>query len=215
MRRCRLTTGRRWDHQCWLRSVVRTSTRHSLAAMRRLMDGRPLWPAYAAATWSALFAAFSFYYAAGGTAGLDLQPLGIQDQAGTHAFTVVLWVTGAMKVLAGGLAVALARPASCRLRRQAALVAGLGMGVLCVLYGGAQLVQAVLWEVGAYDVPANIGARAARWKLLFDSVWLLGGALFVLAACSAQNSANDSGPVPRHLPPAPADSALNRGRAVP
>jgi len=168
----------------------------AFSPMRRLMDEQPRWPAYAAATWSALFAAFSFYYAAGGTAGLDLQPLGIQVQAGTHAFTVVLWVTGALKVMAGGLAVALARPARRRLRRQAVLVAGWGMGALCGLYGGSQLVQAVLWEVGAYDIPANIGVRAARWKFLFDSVWLLGGALFVLAACSAQKSANRSGPVP-------------------
>ena len=68
------------------------------------------------------------------------------------------------------------------------------------LYGGAQLVQAALWEAGAHDVPANIGARAARWKFLFDSVWLLGGALFVLASCSAQRSANDSGPVPVQSP---------------
>lgn len=151
------------------------------------MDGRPGWPAYAAATWATLFAAYSFYYAAGGTAGLDLQPLGIQEQAGTQEFTVVLWVTGAMKVAAGGLAVALARPARRRLLRRVVLASGWGMSAMCVLYGGAQLVQAVLWEVGAHDVPANIGARAARWKFLFDSVWLLGGALFVLAVCSAKN----------------------------
>ena len=168
--------------------------------MRRLMDGRTLWTAYAAATWSALFAGYSFYYAAGGTAGLGLQPLGIQEEAGTHAFTVVLWVTGAMKVMAAGLAVALARPARHRLLRRVALMFGWGVGVLCVLYGGAQLVQAALWEAGAHDVPANIGARAARWKFLFDSVWLLGGALFILASCSPQRSANDSGPVPVQSP---------------
>ena len=171
----------------------------SPSAMRRLMDGRRRWPAYAAATWSALFATFSFYYAAGGTAGVDLQPLAIQDHVGTHELTVVLWVTGAMKVMAGGLAVALARPNRRRLWGRAVLVAGWGIGALCVLYGGAQLVQAVLWEVGVFAVPANIGARAAHWKFLFDSVWLLGGALFVLAAGNAQRmpaSASADGSAP-------------------
>ncbi len=91
-----------------------------------------------AATWSALFSAFSLYYAAGRTAGLDLQPLGIQDQAGTRAFTVVPWVAGALKLMTGGLAVALARPARRRLRRQAVLVAGWGYGCPVRLYGGTQ-----------------------------------------------------------------------------
>lgn len=81
-------------------------------ATRKISDPGSTWAAYAACAWAFLFAVPSFYWAAGGTGGLqstvspDLVRL-------THErvpwFMAVLWITGAMKVFAGLVALALVR----------------------------------------------------------------------------------------------------------
>jgi hypothetical protein len=51
-----------------------------------------------------------------------------------------------------------------------------------LLYGGLGWIQALLWETGVHDIPASVGTTAARWKRIFwESYWLLGGFLFLLA----------------------------------
>ena len=57
-----------------------------------------------------------------------------------------------------------------------------------LLYGGLGWLQAAFWETGVHDIPASVGAKAARWKLIFwDPFWLLGGVLFLLAVLQFQN----------------------------
>ena len=139
-------------------------------------------PAYAAAAWALAFAAMSFYWALGGRASIGTQAVGIQEQIDEPAFVAVLWATGALKVVAGAIALALVRPWGARLPRRLLLAAAWATAALLLLYGGLGLIQAVLWETGAQDVPASVGPRAARWKLVFwDPFWLLGGVLFLVA----------------------------------
>ncbi|MGH2557457.1 MAG: DUF3995 domain-containing protein [Thermomicrobiales bacterium] len=143
------------------------------------------WAAYAAAAWAFVFAANSFYWALGGTVGIETLALTIQEEARQRdtAFLAMVWVTGGLKVLGGLLALALARPWGRAIPRRLLLIVAWGAGVLLVLYEGASWVEAALMEAGVIDVPASLGADAVRWNmLLWRPWWVLGGTLFVLAA---------------------------------
>lgn len=136
-----------------------------------------------AAAWAFLFAAMSVYWALGGMAGVDQLGVSIQRDAEARegAFVASLWGTAALKAAGGALVLSLHRH---RLLRLAGWVAG----VLLLLYGGAGLVEKLLIELGAIDVPDGLGTHAiVRWYLfLWDPFWLLGGALFCLAARDAR-----------------------------
>jgi hypothetical protein len=55
--------------------------------------------------------------------------------------------------------------------------------ILLVLYGAVSFVNHALMVTGAIDAPESLGGSAARWHLIvWDPWWVLGGALFVLAA---------------------------------
>jgi len=137
--------------------------------------------AYAAAAWAFVFAAMSIYWALGGRWSLSTQALAIRDQVDDPQFVLVLWLTGFLKIVAGLIALALVRPVGRRVSRRPLLIAGWAAAGILLLYGGLNWVQAVLWESGLQDIPASVGATAARWKLIFwDPFWLLGGVLFLL-----------------------------------
>jgi hypothetical protein len=143
------------------------------------------WPAYAAAAWAFLFAAASFYWAAGGELALDTLAVEIERDAlarDSDAVTIT-WVTGALKVVAGLVALALVRPWGARIPRRLLLVATAAAGAGFALYGAAGLVEKILMEAGAIDVSASFGSDRVIWYLLlWDPYWLLGGILFLLAA---------------------------------
>jgi len=150
-------------------------------------DRHPSTAARAAAAWAFVFAAMSFYWALGGRLSVGTQARSIREQIDDPGFVAVLWVTGALKVGAGVIALALVRPrGERRPPRALSVVAGvLAAGLL--LYGGLGWVQALLWQTGVQDVPASVGATAARWKLLFwEPFWVLGGVLFLLAVRHAR-----------------------------
>ncbi len=87
-----------------------------------------------------------------------------------------------MKPIAALIALGLVRPWGARLPSRAWLVAAWGTAAILLLYGALGWIQAVLWATGIHDIPASIGARAARWKLIFwDPFWMLGGVLFLWA----------------------------------
>jgi hypothetical protein len=139
-------------------------------------------PACAAAGWALLFAGMSFYWALGGRASLSTQAVAIQDQIGDQGFVAVLWVTGVLKVAGALIALAFVLPQGRRIPRRPLLVAGWVAAVGILLYGALGWVQALLWQIGLQDIPAAVGPRAARWKLIFwDPFWVLGGVLFLLA----------------------------------
>lgn len=133
------------------------------------------WPAYAAAGWAAVFAAASFYWAAGGSVGVST--LGdVSDRVPTAA----VWGTGLLKLTAALLALTLVYPV--RARR----LWTLGVwttGVICTLYGAANLGVRAVMALGILHTPASMHTSAADWHLmLWDPFWLLGGVLFLAAA---------------------------------
>ncbi|MGI9015817.1 MAG: DUF3995 domain-containing protein [Euzebya sp.] len=81
-----------------------------------LMEGRTrtltrTWPAYAAAVWALAFGRVSFYWAAGGHVGLGTLAETIREKAlaRDHGFILLIWVTGALKVVLAGLPLAIVR----------------------------------------------------------------------------------------------------------
>ncbi len=146
-------------------------------------------PAYAAAAWAFVFAAMSFSWALGGRWSVGTQAVAIQEQVDDPDFVTLLWVTGLLKVVAGGIALALVRRFGRRIPRRVLLVLAGGTAAILLLYGGLGWLQAVLWETGAHDIPAEVGPTAARWKLVFwDPFWFLGGVLFLWAAVEFRRS---------------------------
>ncbi len=144
------------------------------------------WAGYAACVWALLFAALSFYWAAGGRLGEGTIGVAVEDPALAREpwFVALLWATAVLKLVAAGLALALAR--SIRwLPRWMLLFAGWGAAALLSLYGLANLVQHLLIATGVLAVPSGLGEAALPWHLLlWDPVWIVGGALFTLAAVS-------------------------------
>jgi hypothetical protein len=139
-------------------------------------------PAYAAFAWATLFAALSFYWAAGGdglvtTLAHTLRADAAKRDAG---FVATIYATAVLKLAAAALAISLVRPwPAPRLRRGLAWAAGVGL----TLYGLAGEVEKILMKTGAIDVPKSFGHDAVDWYLfLWEPVWILGGVLFLLSA---------------------------------
>jgi len=147
-----------------------------------LGGGRRSAIAFAAAAWAFVFAAMSFYWALGGRVSVGTQAVSIRNQIDDPDFVAVLWATGVLKVLAGVIALALVQDWGGRIPRRALLVVAWTTAGFLLLYGGLGWVQALAWRTGIQDIPASVGAKAARWKLfVWDPFWVLGGVLFVLA----------------------------------
>jgi len=143
------------------------------------------WAVYGAAAWALVFAAMSFYWAAGGSIGASTLSDAIVEPARARepGFVAVLWATGALKAIAGLLALALIWPRNQLLPRWIPLTATWVAGVGMLLYGGANLAVRGIMAVGLLATPESMHSAAARWHLfLWDPWWVLGGALFVLAA---------------------------------
>jgi Protein of unknown function (DUF3995) len=132
-----------------------------------------------------VFAAISFYWAAGGTVGLETLGAEIEREAlARDPDTVALvWLTGGLKVVGGLLALAMVPLWSRRLPRSAVSVLGWATGLLLLVYAAANFVQHGLMEAEAIDTPAALGSSAVTWHLaLWDPFWLAGGVLFTAAA---------------------------------
>ncbi|RKN81955.1 DUF3995 domain-containing protein [Paenibacillus ginsengarvi] len=146
--------------------------------------------AYFACVWSFTFAAKSFYWAAGGTAGTATIGDTITELSQSAWFSLVLWGTGISKALVGLLALALVQPWGSKVPRWMLLVAAWGTGILFTLYAGANLVVRGLMKAGIMSTPESMHSEAARWHLLlWDPWWLLGGFLFIRAAWTFTQSA--------------------------
>lgn len=175
------------------------STASDAAGMPELPSAPQRWTGYAGyatCVWALAFAALSFYWAAGGTAGASTIGPALTSLALTRdpGFIAILWITGALKAIAGLLALALARPWGRLIPRWLLLAAGWGAGTALILYGGASFVQHALMVAGIIVIPAGLGATAARWHvLLWDPWWLLGGILFAIAAWQFGRETSDRG----------------------
>jgi Protein of unknown function (DUF3995) len=137
--------------------------------------------AYAACAWAVAFALPSFYWAAGGSIGAE--PIAADVEKAGLSNPAVLAITGILKLLAGMVALALARRWGGRLSRRLLGVAASGAGGLFVVYALANFVDHGLMQSGARGVPEALGRYALHWHLLlWDPWWLLGGVLFLATA---------------------------------
>src|SRR5215470_12758381 len=139
--------------------------------------------AYAACGWAFLFAALSFYWALGGTAGAEtFSPAIVQlTRARVPWFIAVLWIAALLKVFSGFVALALIRPWGSRVPRWILLLLVWGAGTLLFVHGGLFFAVGVLALSGAisYRTPATV----LHWyTFLWGPWWLLGGILFLIAA---------------------------------
>lgn len=142
-----------------------------------------VWVAYGACGWAFLFAALSFYWALGGTAGADTVSPEIVQLARAHVpwFIAVLWITAIIKVCSGFLALALIRPWGRRVPRWILLILAWGAGTLLFVHGGLFFVVGILAMSGAISV--STPATVLHWyTFLWGPWWLVGGILFLGAA---------------------------------
>ncbi len=171
------------------------------------------WVGYAAFAWALLFAALSFYWAAGGTAGVHTLSKAIREPALRRdgGFVAILWATGVLKLGAALLALAFVRPWGASVPRRLLLVAGWGMAAVLTLYGGLGMLGALLAELGVTE-PTDPGT--VRWYLfLWEPVWLVGGLLF---AVTAWRHTRRPYPIPPNIagPVRPSDQEGTRREAV-
>jgi hypothetical protein len=132
-----------------------------------------------------VFAASSFYWAVGGTVGLETvgNELERRAEAREPGMVAEVWAAAGLKILAGLLALALVRPWGRALPRRLLVIGSWATGSLLTLYGAANLIQHGLMEIGVAGVPDDLGETAVTWHLvLWDPFWLLGGLLFLAAA---------------------------------
>ncbi len=150
----------------------------------------PEWAAYAACAWAFVFAAPSFYWAAGGTAGMGTLSPGIASMAREDPwFVALVWATGLAKVLAGLLALALVQPWGRRVPPWVLLAGAWGGGLLLLFHGGGFVLQGALALGGFVDVPASAPWATIRWyTFLWGPYFLLGGILFCAAAWRHQRT---------------------------
>lgn len=164
--------------------MARTLNENSLVRAGLGSRGRA-WAAYAAGALAFLHATVSFYWAAGGTAGLStiggtLEELG---RAREPAMIALLWLTGLLKFAAGLLALALARPWGRAFPRQLLLIAAWSGAILLTTYGGVLTLGGVLLLTGVIPASGTADWTAIRWHtFLWDPWFLLWGILLATAA---------------------------------
>ncbi len=142
-----------------------------------------VWVAYGACGWAFLFAALSFYWALGGTAGADTVSPEIVQLARAHVpwFIAVLWITAILKVFSGFVALALIQPWGRMVPSWILLILAWGAGTLLFVHGGLFFAVGVLALSGAISV--RTPETVLRWDtFLWGPWWLIGGILFLLAA---------------------------------
>lgn len=167
-------------------TATNTSAGHlrGTAGPRRRPRARPgSWAGYSACVWGVLFAAMSFYWAAGGLVGQGTIGPAVEGPALARepGFVALMWITAVLKLAAAALGLALATGHPHWLPRWLLLLAGWGAASLLSLYGVANLVQHLLIVAGVVDLPTGLGG-ALPWHLfLWNPVWLSGAILFTLA----------------------------------
>jgi len=154
------------------------------------------WAAYAACALALLSAVPSFYWAAGGTIGLDTVGGAIEELARARdPAGVALGIgAGVLKVAGGVLALALVRP-WCRLvpRRLLLGVAGVASVVLTT-YGGLLVAVGALVLAGVIRPAGPVDRMALWWHVLVWDLWfLVWGLLLGVAAWHYGRESRDRG----------------------
>jgi Protein of unknown function (DUF3995) len=152
---------------------------------------RRSWPAYAAAVWAFAFAAVSFYWALGGTVGLDTLSLELERDAreGGSELLALAVAPGIGKLALGVLALALVDTSRSPLPRRTLIVLAWVVGLGLFVYGAVLTTEKALMKLNVVDVPEALGEDRVNWYLfLWDPLWLVGGILFLIAAARARRA---------------------------
>lgn len=147
------------------------------------------WPGYAAAAVAFSFAAVTFYWSAGGMAGVSTLGGRFEEWAVARDPMIVtlLWFTGVLKVAGAMLALALVQPWGRRLPRRWLLLAAWSGAVLLTVYGVLQVTSVALVAFGVVTPSPPPDATVLWWRLLLWEPWfLLWGVLLGLTAWSAR-----------------------------
>jgi len=147
------------------------------------------WPGYAAAAVAFSFAAVTFYWSAGGMAGVSTLGGRFEEWAVARDPMIVtlLWFTGVLKVAGGMLALALVQPWGRRLPRRWLLLAAWSGAVLLTVYGVLQVTSVALVAFGVVTPCPPPDATVLWWRLLLWEPWfLLWGVLLGRTAWSAR-----------------------------
>jgi hypothetical protein len=133
------------------------------------------WAAYAACALALLSAVPSFYWALGGTAGLDtvggaIEELGrSRDPAG-----VALGIgAGVLKVAGGLLALALVRPWGRAIPRRLLLGVAWAASVALTAYGGLLVAVGALVLTGFMSPAGPVDRTALGWHVVLWDLWFL------------------------------------------
>ena len=144
------------------------------------MDRRGKGVVYAGIGWTVLFAAMSFYWAAGGMIGVESLGGAVYEKALERdpEFAAIVWATGFVK-LAGAVLLLLLLGRRWSFRRLLAWICMVA-GVLIFLYGLANFVTISLAGLNVLDF--DLSRHAMVWRLVFwEPFWMAGGWLYFAA----------------------------------
>ncbi|WP_367186615.1 DUF3995 domain-containing protein [Sporichthya sp.] len=135
-----------------------------------------------------VFAGVSFYWAAGGMAGVHTLggPIEKMATARDATFVTILWAMAIGKVAGGVLAMALIRRWVRRIPGRWLLRAAWGAAAPLALYGGLQTASVALVRFDIITPDEPVASSVLWWRLLLWEPWfLLWGVLLGLAARNA------------------------------
>jgi Protein of unknown function (DUF3995) len=132
----------------------------------------------AAAAWCASFGALSLYWAAGGTLGVDLLAVSLQERADARepGFVALVAATGIAKLVGTIVPLWLVFGWPSRSVRKRLLFLCWAGGALLALYGLTDVVT------GSIRATRGTMENAIWYAVLWGPTWLLGGLLFVMTA---------------------------------
>ena len=110
--------------------------------------------------------------------------------AGDASIYVAVWVTGLLKLVGAGLALALVRPWGRRLPRRWVTVLGWVATIFLTLYGGVLVIADALAASGAVKPSQPIAWKPLLWHLwVWDMSFFVWGLLFAVALWGLRRSA--------------------------
>jgi hypothetical protein len=143
------------------------------------------WPVWGALAWSLAFGLLGLAWAAGADLALGTlaREIEAEARAGDPGLRQVTLLAALAKLGGGLLAVASLRVWASRRGRVVLLSLLWGLGFLYALYGVVGLLEKLFMAAGLLAVPDGLGEDRVVWYLLlWEPVWLAGGALFLRTA---------------------------------
>jgi hypothetical protein len=155
------------------------------------------WAACAAFALALLSAVPSFYWALGGTAGLDTVGGTIEELGRAHDPRAAALGAGAgiVKLAGGLLALALVRPWGRAVPRRLLLGAAWAASIVLTGYGGLLVAVGALVLTGVISPSGPVDRTALRWHVLVWDMWfLVWGLLLGVAAWHHGRATQPAGP---------------------